>query len=161
MRRGKKKKSSLFPLHGRHPFYMSPFLNQEILHELINLPVGSTPPDIVIAESQDQSSRKKSTKNRGNPPVGEHPKPKVPHFLLRQHIQQMRRIQEMHVVVSAPMSEQVIHVVEPRNVGYRRVYIPTGVDVGEVHVPFSVDGVWTPRHHTKGENEGYQTLLQI
>jgi hypothetical protein len=52
-------KLGLFLLHGWHPFYLPPFLNQEILHILINLPVGPTRTDAVIAESHRQFQAKK------------------------------------------------------------------------------------------------------
>lgn len=47
-------KSSLFLLHSRDPFNPSPFLDQKVFHVLINLPIGSTRPDAMVAENRDQ-----------------------------------------------------------------------------------------------------------
>ena len=58
--------SSLSLLHGRHPFYLSPLFDQEILHVLINLPVGSTRADAVITESRNQFRTKNSTNELGD-----------------------------------------------------------------------------------------------
>ena len=110
------RKSTLFLSNSWYPFDVPPFLDQEVLHVLVNLPIGSTSSDTVITGKPQSVLTRADLGSEEALPVSEHPEPETPHFILRQHIQQMSRIREMDVVIATPMSQQVVHVVEPGNV---------------------------------------------
>jgi hypothetical protein len=52
-------KPSLFLSNSWHPFDMPPFLDQEILHVLVNLPIGSPRSDTVIAGKPSSVPKRK------------------------------------------------------------------------------------------------------
>jgi hypothetical protein len=72
-------------------------------------------------------------------PVSEHPEPELLYVRLGEHVEQMRRIRKVHVVVAAPVCKQIIDVVERRHVRDGRIDVPARVQRREVHVAFSVD----------------------
>jgi hypothetical protein len=72
-------------------------------------------------------------------PVSEHPEPEVPYVRLGEHVEEVRRIRKVHVVVAAPMCEEIVDVVERRHVRDGRIDVPARVQRRQVHVAFSVD----------------------
>ena len=60
-------------------------------------------------------------------PVSEHPEPKLPYVRLGEHVEQVRRIGKVYVVVAAPVREQVINLVERRHVRDGRVDVPARI----------------------------------
>lgn len=53
----------------------------------------------------------------------------------------------MHVIIATTMSEQEVNFVEGGDVRYRGCHVAWGVDLREVHVPFSVNGIWRSGQH--------------
>jgi hypothetical protein len=72
-------------------------------------------------------------------PISEHPELIISYMFLRKHVQQMCRIRKMDIVVPASMREQIVHLVECGHVRDRRVDVTPWVELGQVHVSFSVD----------------------
>ena len=58
---------------------------------------------------------------------------------LCEHIEQVRRIGKVHVVIAAPVCEEVVDVVERCHVRDGRIDVPARVQRGQVHVAFSID----------------------
>lgn len=61
-------------------------------------------------------------------PVREHPELEIPNVIAREHIQQVRRVGEVNVVVTRPVRQQVIDVVESGNIRDRRGDVSLGVN---------------------------------
>ena len=58
---------------------------------------------------------------------------------LCEHIEQVRRIGKVHVVIATPVCKEVIDIVERRHVRDGRIDVPARVQRGQVHVAFSID----------------------
>ena len=63
-------------------------------------------------------------------------------MLLGKHVQQMRRIRKVDVIVPGPVREQIVHLVERGYVRDGRVDVPAGIELGQVHVSFSIDRIF-------------------
>jgi hypothetical protein len=74
-------------------------------------------------------------------PISKHSESIVPHFLSSEHIEQMRRVGIVDVVICASVGEQEIDIVEAGNVRDGGCYITVGIDSGEIHVSLSIYGV--------------------
>lgn len=71
-------------------------------------------------------------------PVSKHPEPEIPYVGLGEHVEQVCRVGEMHIVVRASVREQVIDLLEGCHVGDRRVDVSAGIQVGKTHIPLGV-----------------------
>ena len=54
----------------------------------------------------------------------------------------------VHVIVAAPVREQIVHLVKRGHIRDRRVDVSARVERGQVHVSFSEDRIWgtIPQH---------------
>ena len=72
-------------------------------------------------------TKRSGSREREDLPVSEHPEPKFPYVRLGEHVEQVRRIGKVYVVVAAPVREQVINLVERRHVRDGRVDVPARI----------------------------------
>ena len=109
-----------FPLPARSPFAL-----EELRHELMQLSIRS------------------SCRN-GMSRIRKHPKRIMMDMFSREHINEMRAILKMHVIIGTTLSQEEMRMLESlRNVD-RRVLVPlysirTVSDT--LHVPFRIDGI--------------------
>ena len=74
-------------------------------------------------------------------PIREHPEGVIAHMPLDEHVEQMRRVRKMHVIVARAMSKEVVHLLEGLDLGYGRVDVAARVQLRCVHVALGVDCV--------------------
>ena len=121
----------------------APFLYEEVVQELIDLPVTSTAVDSMITSTCIDVSQEngKTIVCTCHVPVREHPESKAPNFFLCEHIQQVRRVCEMYIVVATTVRKQVVEVMEGRDVRDRSCHVTLRVHLRQVHVALGVDCV--------------------
>ena len=105
-------------------------------------------------------TRGKIREDRGSPfrrqthaPIREHPKPEPPHALAGEHVQEVRRVRVVDVVVCAAVRESKVNFVEGGDVGDGRRDIASWIDRWEIHVSFGVDRIYG-RHEMAGHVTG-------
>ena len=125
----------------------APFLYEEVVQELIDLPVTSTAVNSMITSTCIDVSQEngKTIVCTCHVPVREHPESKAPNFFLCEHIQQMCRVREVHIVVATSVRKQVVEVVEGSNVRDRSCHVTLGVHLRKVHVALGVNCICDTR----------------
>lgn len=91
---------------------LAPLLEQELGHKLVQFPVRAPLVDAVIAARHPNAlATSQSTNKTRDAPVCEHAEAEPAHALRREHVEEVRRVCVVHIVVSASVREQEVRVV--------------------------------------------------
>ena len=131
---------------------LAPFLDQERGHKLVHLAICTSSVYRMITSSVTISTSEPKDP-ASDAPVSEHPKPEVPDLIRSEHVEQMRRVRVVNVVVCAAVRECEVDFVEGSDVGDGRCDIASWVDRWEIHVSLGVDRI-CGRHEMIGHVTG-------
>ena len=74
-------------------------------------------------------------------PISEHPESEIPDLFVGQHVQQMRGIREVNIVIPAAVHEQVVDLVKSGHVRNGCVDVSSRIQFWQIHVPLGIYGV--------------------